>query len=176
VFTTSGYAGATMEAVAAKATVSPATVYLVFGSKARLLSALLRDAGSDADIRSLADRAMAESRPKPRIAAAAKVVRAIMQRERALLGVLRQAGSGRPELAAALRQVHRQQREALGGALRPLHERGMLRPGLDLAEAVATFSALASPESYWLLVEELGWAASRWERWLAETATRALLD
>ena len=176
VFPERGYAAATIEAVAARAGVSVPTVYSVFRSKAGLLSELVADAGSDPKIRRLADRAMATKDPRERLAAAAHVVRAIMQGEKAVLDVLREAGDGRPELRAARLQAHRQQRSALARAVRPLHETGRLRRGMTLDEAVATFAALASPESYWLLVDELGWSAARWERWLATSAARLLLS
>ncbi len=176
VFTRAGYEAATIEAVASAARVSAPTVYALFRSKAGLLSAVVADGGSDADIRALAGKALNEKDPRRRIAAAARVVREIMERERGLLGVLRQAGAGREELAAARRQVHDQQRGALGRALRPLHDTRALRTGLRFEDAVATFATLASPESFWLLVDEHGWSPARWERWLADSATRLLLD
>lgn len=100
----------------------------------------------------------------------------IIQRERAVLDVLRQAGGEQPELVSARRQVHRQQHEALGRVLAPLYEAGSLRKGVDLDGAIASFSVLASPECYWLAVDELGWSAARWERWLADSTARLLLD
>ena len=175
VFTESGYAAATVDAVAAEAGVSVPTVYAVFGSKPALLSAVVADGGSDSDIRALADQALDEVDPRARLAGAARVVRTIMQRERNILKLVAEAGTGNPELAAASRQVHEQQRQALGRVLRPLHERKALRRDLDLSEAIATFSALASPECFRLLVEELGWSGARWERWLGESAARLLL-
>jgi|SRR5579859_3678152 len=176
VFSESGYAASTIEAVAAAARVSVPTVYAVFGSKPGLLSALVADAGSDPRIRRLASRAMSEREPRRRLAAIAKVVRTIMQEERPLLKVLREAGTGRPELEAARRQGHLQQREALTGGLRLLTETRSLRAGISLEEAVATLCELASPESYSLLVDEFGWSAARWERWLSDSAVRLFID
>src|SRR5215472_15708547 len=46
-FSTQGYGRTTMEAVAAAAGVSVATVYLVFGTKLGLISALVREAAED---------------------------------------------------------------------------------------------------------------------------------
>lgn len=175
VFTESDYSSSTVEAIAAAAGVSVPTVYAVFGSKPALLSAVVADAGGDSDIRALAERALGQLEPRARLAAAARVVRTIMQRERPILDLLQQAGTGSPDLVAALRQVHAQQREALGRVLRPMHERKGLRRDLDLSEAIATFSSLASPECYRLLVGELGWSGARWERWLGESAARLLL-
>jgi len=176
VFTGSGYAAATVEAVALAAGVSVPTIYAVFGSKPALLSAVVADTGSDSDIRALVDRVLGEVEPRARLAGAARVVRTIMQRESNILELLEEAGTGNPELATASRQAHEQQRQALGRVLRPLHERKALRRDVDLAEAVATFSALASPECYRLLVGELGWSGARWERWLGESAARLLLS
>jgi AcrR family transcriptional regulator len=175
-FTSVGYSASTIEAIAAASGVSAPTVYAVFGSKAALLSTLIAGAGGDADIRALAKRTMDEMDPRARLAGAAKVVRTIMQRERALLDVLREAGTGRPELEAARHQVHQQQWAALAGALQPIAEAGRLAPGLSADEATATFTVIASPESYAFFVDELGWSGARWERWLANVAIRLLLD
>ena len=175
VFTQAGYAATTVEAVAAEAGVSAPTVYAVFGSKSGLLSAVVGGGGGQPDIRAQAARALDEMEPRARLMAAARVVRTIMERERPILALLDQAGTGSPDLALALRQVHDQQRGALGGVLRPLHERKALRRDLDLNEAIATFGALASPECYRMLVGELGWTGARWERWLGESAARLLL-
>jgi len=176
VFSESGYAAATIEAVAVAARVSVPTIYAVFGSKPGLLSALVADAGSDPRIRRLAGRAMSEREPRRRLAAVARVVRSIMQEEASLLKFLREAGTGRPELEAATRQVHIQQRNALTSALRLLTETKSLRAGIGFEEAVATLCDLASPESYSLLVDEFGWSAARWERWLSDSAVRLLMD
>lgn len=176
VFVSRGYSASTIETVAAAAGVSVPTVYAVFGSKPALLSALVAFAGSDRDIRLLAGRALSETDPHARLAAAAKVVFAIMKRERGILGVLREAGTGRPELEAARRQVHDQQRAALGHAVAPIAEAGRLRANITADEAVATFAAIASPECYAFFVDELGWSGARWERWLADSVLRLLLD
>jgi TetR/AcrR family transcriptional regulator, regulator of cefoperazone and chloramphenicol sensitivity len=176
VFSESGYVAATIEAVALAARVSVPTVYAVFGSKPGLLSALVADAGSDPGIRRLAVKATSEKAPRKRLAAIAKVVRMIMQEENSLLNVLREAGTGRRELEAARRQAHLQQKQALTGGLRLLDETGSLRAGITLEDAVATLCDLASPESYSLLVDEFGWSAARWERWLSESSARLLID
>lgn len=166
-FTEAGYAGTTMEAVAAAAGVSVAAVYAAFASKRGLLVALLRDAGGAPDIRALVARVEAESVPERRLAGVAAVVRTIIERERALLELLLAAGRGQEELRAAWEQVHAQQRAALGRALAPLA--GRMGP-----DALDTLCVLASPESYQVLVAEQGWTGGRWERWLTENALRLL--
>lgn len=166
-----GYFETTIESIAAAAGVSAPTVYANFRSKAGLLSDLLRNAGGDADIRSLVAGVLAETNPGSRLAAAAHVVRTIMEREASLLRVLADAGRGHPELEAAWRQVHDQQWAALRGALAGVP----LRSGLEVDAAAEVLVALASPECYQLLVLERGWTPDRWELWLGEAAGRLLL-
>src|SRR6516225_6344519 len=70
-FATSGYQTTTIERIAALAEVSVPTVYVVFGSKAAILAALVAGAGGDADIRALAAEATSETVPRRRLRKAA---------------------------------------------------------------------------------------------------------
>ncbi len=53
---------------------------------------------------------------------------------------------------------------------------GKLRRGLTLDRAADILYAVASPDSYRLLVEDRGWSPERFERWLAELLDRVLFD
>jgi len=66
-------------------------------------STVVADGGNDPDIRVLAGMALTETDRRRRIAAVARVVREIMERERGILGVLRQAATAREELHSARR-------------------------------------------------------------------------
>jgi hypothetical protein len=52
---------------------------------------------------------------------------------------------------------------------------GPLRDGLTSEDAAATYSALANPSTYALLVAERGWTADHFEHWLADSLTRLML-
>jgi AcrR family transcriptional regulator len=170
-----GYTPTTIEAVARRAAVAVPTVYAVFASKAGILSALVASAGADLDIRAAARRAMAQRDPGRRLAAAAHVVRMILERERDLTDVLWQAGSGDSQLRSAWRQSHQQQLGRMAEVIAPIARAGQLKAGVSVRNAVDIFWALGSPEMYRLLVMERGWSAARYEKWYASSAKALLL-
>jgi len=168
----SGYQTTTIEAIAAQAEVSVPTVYLVFGSKVGVLTALVAGAGGDPDIRALAREAKAETDPRHRLEKAAHVMRVLMEREAELLDLLWQAGSGHPDLVAAWRQMHGNRHATLTAALEPVlagRTPAVRRRAVDIAWA------LSSPEIYRLLVMERSWTPAAFERWLADSMISQLL-
>lgn len=174
-FARNGYQATTLQAIAHQARVSLPTVYAVFGSKAAVLSALIKSGGSDEDIRTMARAAFAESDPVRRLKLAARVFRSIHEREADIEDLLFQAGSGDPDLAAVWRQSHQQQLSRQTELLTPMDQKQALKPGLALQTAIETLWALSSPEIYRLLVRERGWSPRRYENWLANSAIRLLL-
>lgn len=50
-----------------------------------------------------------------------------------------------------------------------------LRPDLSISEAGERYSALTSPELYWLLTVEFGWTAARHRKWLTSLLESELL-
>jgi AcrR family transcriptional regulator len=172
-FATSGYQTTTIERIAALAEVSVPTVYLVFGSKAAILAALVAGAGGDADVRALAAEATSETDPRRRLRKAAHVMRVLMEREAELLDVLWQAGSGNPDLVKAWRQMHSNRLSTLNVALEPVVMRK--RPQAR-RRAVEITWALSSPEMYRLLVVERGWTPEAFERWLAAALVSQVVD
>jgi AcrR family transcriptional regulator len=171
-FVSAGYQGTTIEAIAAQAEVSVATVYLDFGSKVAILTALVAGAGGDPDIRALAKRTAAETDPGRKLRKAAHVMRVLMEREADLLDLLWQAGSGHPDLVAAWRQMHANRHRTLTAALEQVV--GARGPA-DRRRAVDVAWAMSSPEVYRLLVAERGWSSAAFERWLSEALVSQLL-
>ncbi len=174
-FARDGYQAATLQAIAHRAKVALPTVYTVFGSKAGILSALVKSTGADEDIRELARLAFAEPDPILQIRAAARVFRAIHEREADIEDLLWQAGGGDPDLAAVWRQSHRQQLSRQTELVTAFAGKTPLKPGLTIESATEILWALSSPELYRLLVRERGWTPDRYENWLAESARIQLL-
>jgi len=171
-FVDAGYQRTTIEAIAAQAEVSVATVYLAFGSKVAILTTLVGSAGGDRDIRALAEEAAAETEPTRRLRKAAHVMRVIMEREAELLDLLWQAGSGHPDLVAAWRHMHANRHRTLTAVLEPvLSGRG----ATERTRAVDAAWTLSSPEVFRLLVAERGWTPAAFERWLSEALIGQLL-
>lgn len=174
-FAEHGYQATTLQVIAREAEVSVPTIYVVFGSKAAILSALVKSAGADEDIRALAREAFAEPDPRLQLRLAARVMRSIQEREGDILDLLWQAGGGDPDLAAVWRQSHRQQLSRLGELIGVLAQKHALKPDLSVETATDTLWSLSSPEIYRLLVRERGWTPSRYEEWLADSAITLLL-
>lgn len=174
-FAEQGYQATTLQAIAREAEVSVPTIYVVFGSKAAILSALIKSAGADEDIRALAREAFAEPDPRRQLRLAASVMRTILEREADILNLLWQAGGGDSDLAAAWRQGHQQRLSRLGEILNVIAQKAALRPEISIERAIDTLWLLGSHEVYRLLVDERGWTPQQYEDWLADTATALLL-
>lgn len=174
-FAERGYQATTLQAIAREAEVSVPTIYVVFGSKAAILSALVKSAGEAEDIRALAREAFADPDPRRQLRLAARVMRAILEREADILDLLWQAGGGDPDLAAAWRQSHRQRLSRLSEILNAVAQKAALKPEISIDAAIDTLWLLGSPEVYRLLVRERGWTPQQYEDWLADTVTTLLL-
>ena len=59
--------------------------------------------------------------------------------------------------------------------VREIDDVGGLRPDLSIEDAADTIWATNSPELSVMLINERGWSADHYERWLAETWQRLLL-
>ena len=100
--------------------------------------------------------------------------RRILERRAAVDAVVDAAGATDPEIRALSDEMRRQRREGQARLLALVAGADGLRPGLDPEEAADILYAIASPETYRLLVEQRGWTPERFEAWLAETEERLL--
>ena len=175
-----GYVATTMEAIAAKARTSPATVYTAFTNKRSLLSALVdvSIAGDDAPVPILDRPWVRELRDEPdlrrRIAILARNGRLILERRAPVDEVVRAAAASDPDIAALWRAGNAQRLAGQRQLLRLVAGDAGFREGLSDGEAVDTLHALGSPETYRLLTVDRGWSPARFERWYADTLAQLL--
>src|SRR5688572_3618143 len=170
-FIEGGYVKTTIQAIAERAGISPATVYATFVTKRAVLSALvdISVAGDDAPVAILDRPWVAELRGEPdlgrRIGLLAHHGRLMLERRAAVDAVLRAAAASDPEIAALWEQAKAQrfigQKVLLGIVAGP-----SLPP---TGEAVDAIYAIGSPETYGLLVHERGWSPARFEKWYAKS-------
>ena len=177
-----GYAGASIEAIAERASVSPATVYGVFGNKRSILATLVdvSIAGDDAPV-AIVDRPwVAELRAEPdlrrRIRMLARNGRRILERRSPIDSVLDAAAATDREIASLWQRVREERHAGQRRMLELVRGDARLRRGVTLDRAADTFYAVASPESYRLLVEDRGWSPDRFERWIADALERLVFD
>jgi len=176
-----GYAATTIDAIAARAQVSPETIYAVFKNKRSVLSRLIdvAIAGDDAPVTVLERNWVQDMREEPdplrRLQILARNGRLILERTAPVYEVLRGAAAADPELAS-LWELNKSQRFAgQRELLRILVGTDQLREGLTARVAADVLFSIGSPESYRLLVVDRGWSADRFERWYADALRRLLL-
>ena len=181
-FAEQGYTATTLEAIARHADVSVETVYKRFGNKVALLEAISEpaivgaDDGSDIFDRTEIARIAATKDQRDQVRQLAAFSRSILERVHAVHRILVGAAAADTR-AAELTRDHEQRR--LQGQRRYIDllvANGPLRPGLSAEDAAATYSALASPTNFGMLVHDLGWSADRFQEWLENTLARLLLD
>jgi AcrR family transcriptional regulator len=180
-FVAGGYAATTIEALAARAGVSPETVYATFKNKRSVLSELIdmAIAGDDTPVPILERPWVREMRDEPdprrRLQILARNGRLLLDRWAPINEVLRGAAAADPEIAS-LWELNKAQRYAgQREMLKIISEHAALREGLTPKTAADILFAIGSPETYRLLVVDRGWSSDRFERWYADALAQLLL-
>ena len=177
-----GYVATTMQVIAERARVSPATVYTAFTNKRSLLSVLIdvSIAGDDAPVPILERPWVRELRDEPdlqrRIAILATNGRLMLERRAPVDEVVRAAAASDPDIAALWQAGNAQRLAGQRQLLRLVAGGASFREGLSDRGAADTLYALGSPETYRLLTVDRGWSPARFERWYADTLAQLLFE
>ena len=176
-----GYAGATVEAIAEEAGVSPLTIYAAFGNKRSLLADLLDVAvgGDDQPIPLLQrpgpQSVLQEKDPSEQIRRFAFDISGILERVAPLFEIMGTAAKTEPEIAEMRVNILKERLRNIGVFVQHVAANGGLREGLDEARAAEIVWAIASPEMYRLLTVDRGWSKEEFSQWLGDTLMRMLL-
>jgi AcrR family transcriptional regulator len=177
-----GYRATTVAAIAERAEVNVDTVYTLVGRKPVVLRQLIEQAvsGTDravaAEERDYVKAVQAEPDPAAKLALYARAVRQIQERMAPLFLALRDAAATEPEALEIWREIGQRRAANMRQLASELKATGRLRPGLSIDEAADTIWATNSSEVFVLLTVERGWSPRHFERWLADTWCRLLLD
>ncbi len=177
-----GYRSTTIAAIAADAGVSISTVYELVGRKPTLARELVELALSGADRpiegseRDYVAAMQAEPDPSAKLVIYATAIREIQGRLAPLFLALRDAGATEPEASEVWRAISERRAANMGRVVADLASTGHLRADIDTDEAADTIWAMNSPELYLMLTQERGWTPEQFERWLATSWQRLLLD
>jgi AcrR family transcriptional regulator len=174
-----GYARTTMKVIADRAGVARDTVHAVFGSKARVLTALI-------DLRLVPDSAVENMTQTPdalairdevdqrvQITRFSEWIAGVSTRLRPMFEILRTASGAEPEMAGVLAEMDDFRLRNMHVYARWMAARGPMR--VSTRRAGEILWALASPDVARMLCDELGWSQSQHARWLADSLTRTLL-
>lgn len=181
-FVERGYRATTIEAVAEAADVSVETIYKRFRNKAGLLKAAREvavaaapepDAFFTFPSAPIEDAISAASGQEAQLRTLTELSSRRLERLAPFQRMLRNAGTGDPELAAFVANDHASRRESQRANIQLISEDSPLRLGVE--EAADTYAALASPDVFLLLIDQFGWSAQNYRDWLAGAVTRLLL-
>ena len=178
-FESDGYARTSIRAIAEAADVAPDTVYAVFGTKARVLTALVdQRLAPAAGVENVMDRpellAVRDSRdPRVQLHLFARDIAAVSARVRPVYEIMRTAASVEPEMATVFAEMERYRFRNMRQAAEWIAARGELR--VDVERAGEIIWTLASPDVARMLCEGRGWSGDQYAQWLEDTLVRSLL-
>lgn len=172
-FAAKGFAAVTMQQIARNAGVSLATVYIYFPGKAVIVDALAEEVVSSPDLS--VEQVEREFEPRRQMRVGAGIIRRLNERSWLIADILRSAHGTDRHLKRVWRVWQQRHADAVGRAVRAVHSRGGLRPGLKVRDATDVLYALAVTDVYRALVRERGWTPAQYERWLFATGCRELL-
>lgn len=177
-FVRQGYGTTSIRQIADMAQVAPDTVYATFGSKARLLTALLDIRLAPGGQSSILERpemqAIRQERdPRQFLRLFARDYAAISERVRPVSEVLRTAKAAEPGMAAIREEMEAHRFDYMRIVVQWLAERAELR--LPVKRAAQVVWTLASPDVGRMLCDVQGWTTGEYASWLEETLSTALL-
>jgi AcrR family transcriptional regulator len=164
--------------IADSAGVAADTVYAVFGSKARVLTAIidarLAPAGDDSVVgRPEALAVRDEPDQRRQLHSFAADIARISARVRPVYEIMRTAGSVEPQMASIYTEMEGHRARNMGQVAQWLAGHGQLRVSVERAGDIIT--ALASPDIARILCEARGWTSDEYADWLEDTLVRTLL-
>ncbi len=181
-FAEKGYAGASMQAIAAEAGVGMQTIYAIFKNKPQLLVALFNAASAPPGEENIpvperaAPRAVARERDqRKQLQMFAQVVADNLQGAAPVSEIMVDAARTEPEIRRVLTVLNTGRLEHVMLFVEQLRSNRPLRAGLDVEMARDIVWALTSPELFLLTTRERGWSKETYVDWLADTLIHALL-
>jgi AcrR family transcriptional regulator len=179
-FEANGYARTTIREIAARAEVASDTVYAVFGTKARVLTAVidsrLAPPGGVANVTDRDEAGAVRDEPDQRrqLHLFARDIAAISERVRPVYEIMRTASAVEPEMAAVYAEMDGYRLRNMSRVAGWLSARGPLR--VDIDRAAEIIWALASPELARMLCDGRGWSRDQYADWLEDALARTLLS
>lgn len=177
-FRNQGFGRATVREIAEAADVVPETVYAIFGTKARLLTALIDLRLAPDGQTSILDRPEAvalshEPDQRRLLRGFTRDYAAISERVRPISEVLRTAKAADPEMAAVRDELEGYRYRYMHTIASWLAARGPLL--VDVDRAADIIFTLASPDVGRMLCDDRGWTTDDYADWLDGTLAAVLL-
>jgi AcrR family transcriptional regulator len=177
-FEANGYRPTTIRHIAETADVAVDTVYATFGTKARVLTAVI-DARlaptGEANVTERPEALAVRDEPDQRrqLRLFARDIASISARVRPIFEILRTASAAEPDIAPIYAEMEDYRLRNMRQAAEWIAARGKLRVPVERAADIIW--TLTSPDVARLLCEGRGWDNDDYADWLEDTLTRSLL-
>ena len=181
-FAERGYAGATIEAIAAEARVARETIYAIFKNKGKILVSLVNFLSATRAeervplLERAGPRAVAQEHDQRRqLQLFAQVVANNLEGNASISEIILVAAKTDQDIEKIMKQFIKQRRQHMAVAVQQIGANGPFRKNMDEEYAIDTVWILASPEVFLLLTRDLGWPKEKYTQWLAETLIMVFL-
>jgi AcrR family transcriptional regulator len=175
-FVESGYAGTTIEAIAAEAGVAAATVYKAFGSKAKIAQGLNDLIDEEAGLDDIGPLIESETNPVRLIARVVSQLRHQHECCGDIIGAIRSGAEVEPALADVWAEGTRRYDDEIRRFVTRLKNLRALSRDLLESQAVGFASIICSTETFIILTSRHGWTTAQWETWTTDELRRLLLN
>ena len=184
-FSELGYAAVSVDAIAAAAGVSRATVFTSVGGKPAILrlafQAAFAQAAGDENIampfvarpRSVEVRSRASVRAY--LSGYAGLVTEVFARMAGVYDAIREGSRADPEVGELWTAITEERRRGASTIVADVKKRARLRRGLGEAAAADVVWVLNDPSVYRMLVQRRGWSAKQYSAWLRDALEAALV-
>jgi len=181
-FVEHGYPATTIRAIADGASVAVPTVELLFGTKSRLLTAVIdvAIAGDDEPVavldRDWATVALRQTSARGLLRVIATVLRAAQERSAGVILAAYEAAASDPVVARLVDDQEQRRATTARWMVDGVAALSPLRPGLTAGDATESVWLLMDPAVFVRLTCRRGWTPERYETWWAESVLRLLTD
>jgi AcrR family transcriptional regulator len=177
-FVSQGYARTTVKAIAERAGVAPDTVYATFGSKVRVLTAVIDARLAPPGVENVMDRPEAQAvrdevDQRSQLRRFARDMAQISTRVRPIYEVLRTASASEPEVREVFDEMESHRLTNMGRLASWIAARGPLRVEQDRAAEILW--VLASPDVARMLCDVRAWSEEEHADWLESALADELL-
>lgn len=175
-FGEAGYSGTTVQQIARRARVSPATVYAQCGGKRGLLKTLMDDWSAGPLVREIIEACAAAGSGAEKLKVLAGGYIAIYKGSGDVIRIVTDAAAAVPDAAEFLETANARQHEALIEIVAQIRETGDLKKDLSDEDAARIIYWHFRFEQLELAVDRFGWGEDRARDWIRERVELALLD
>lgn len=173
-FAEQGYFATTVEQIARRADVSPATVYAVTGGKAGLVGSLVQLWAEAPVLADSARRLQELDDPGDILDLLASASREVREEYGDVMKVLHATAAHESAVAAGLQRSTDRYRRTMEQIAAQLAHLGALKPGMECREATDILWFYFGYSGYFTLRDDNGWDMDRAQAWLREQCALAL--